>query len=138
MIEEGIYVLEGTLQAGTGHTAKGRQTHRSLWVVCAATETSVDLMLLDDKGAPTGLVETVSPREVQAKYQHRPLSADTWARLRARVQAAYRPRTQEASPPPAPVAPASPAAPPPAAPPGGAPKKPADESFDTSPWWEKK
>ncbi|MBU0514477.1 MAG: hypothetical protein KJ621_06855, partial [Proteobacteria bacterium] len=101
MIEEGVYVLKATLQAGTGHTAKGRETHRSLWVVCAATETAVDLMLLDDKGAPTGLVETVSPEEVRARYQHRPLSADTWARLQAKVRAAYRPRPRDSAPPPA-------------------------------------
>jgi len=136
MIEEGVYVLEATLQVGTGHTAKGPQAHRSLWVVCAATETAVDLMLLDDKGAPTGLVETVSPQVVRARYQHRPLSPETWARLRARVQAAYHPRPQDSSP--APAAPASPAKPPRAAPPGGATRKPADESFDTTPWWDNK
>lgn len=136
MIEEGVYVLEATIQAGTGHTAKGRQTHRSLWVVCAATETSVDLMLLDDNAAPTGLVETISPRELQARYQHRPLSPDTWARLKAKVKTAYGRRAAAAPPPPSATAPQ--ASPPQAAAPSAAPKKTADDPFDSTPWWDKK
>jgi hypothetical protein len=139
MIEPGVYVLEGSFQAGTGHTSKEKQTHRSLWATCAVSDEMVTLMLLDEKGAPTGVTETISIVKLKNTYRYQSLSPETWALLQGRIEALYRSRTRS------PKAPApAPSAEPRAAPaPETQPEKPkkkapaSDDPFDTTSWWEK-
>ncbi len=132
MIEEGVYIFEGSFRTGTGITAGSQQTSRSLWATCAVFEDSATLMLLDEKGQPTGLVETVSRGQLKARYHFQPLSAKTWGVLRARVQTAYRPRAANNATP-APPGPQAESAPPE----GRGQAKPASEDpYDTTPWWK--
>lgn len=84
MIREGIYVEEKKSVVGVGNTSK-TVVFRSLWATREVTEKGVVLQLLDDKGHPTGLTETVGPAELERRFSYRALKADAWAELKKRL-----------------------------------------------------
>jgi len=84
MIREGIYVEEKKSTVGVGNTAK-TVVFKSLWATREITEKGAVLQLLDDKGRPTGLVETIGPAELERRFSYRAIKADAWAGLKQKL-----------------------------------------------------
>lgn len=130
-IEPGLYVHVKQMSVGTGHTSKENQTARSIWAYCAEKGNGVDLMLLDDKLRPTGLVEFVASDDLD-DYNFHGLGDTKWPVLHGRVMAVYQKKAAAR-----PRKPPLPAAQTPATPDAAPPASDQGNQFDTTNWWDK-
>lgn len=101
MVKEGIYIEEKNSTVGVGGTAK-HVTFKSLWASVEITEKHVVLRLLDDKAAPTGLTEQVTLKELEQRFQYRPVKPEVWTKIKTACQNMAKP----AAPRPKPAKPA--------------------------------
>jgi hypothetical protein len=142
-VAEGIYLETKQTHVGTGHTSSN-VVFRTFWAVRPAGE-RVEIYLLDNQLAPTGLAENVSQPELAGKgWMHVPQLQARYDGLKDKLKPVAAPEPPASAkkamapeaPAPAPAqavaAPAQATAPAPPAAKPAAPAKPAGDQ----PWWE--